>query len=108
MSNTIQINQAVTRQAIVALVNAAADYVEAKTKAVAVAEARFDGLVKGVHYLLTVEGIAPGAAPFSVHLDVLNAVRDQGPRPVFTGTNPLRLNWQTAVVEAIVAKWGVA
>lgn len=104
MSNNY--NEAITRRMIVRLHNTYADCVEAHgPKAIAVAKARWAGLVEGSHFALQAMGISPGSAPFAVEADVIAVIREVGDRPPFTTANTERKAWGIAVTERLLNLW---
>lgn len=99
-------NEAITRRMIVSLINAYADSAAGGGKIEHTRKmGRYDGLVQGVHYALTIMDIAPGAAPFSVEADVLAVVREVGDRPPFTTGNEARKQWVIDMTERLLNLW---
>jgi len=103
-------NEDLTREMIVRLVNTCADVREAKpgTKAFAVATAHFTGMAHGAHFALRAMGISPGAAPFAVEMDVIDAIRAHGDRPPHSTMNAEYKVWLPAVTDDLLAKWVAA
>jgi hypothetical protein len=103
----INVNEALTRRAIVRLLTFYAEWVhEDKPKAKEIAKARFVGYFHGLHFLLELQGISSGSAPFSVELDLLEATRANGepPRGGGSSNEPYKV-WVNTITLALLTKW---
>lgn len=100
-------NEALTRRMIGTIIGAYADVLDAKagTKDRSVKLARYQGLAEGIHYALTLQGTATGAAPASVELDVVDAFLSIGHRPPFATNNKPRKEWSMNVTEYLLGRW---
>jgi hypothetical protein len=107
-------NEALTRRLVVHLIHRYVEWTEAfgpslrssTSKAVQIAEARFDEAAQTAHFALQLQGIEPGSAPASVRIDIHSATNRFGPPPTRgMAHNDEYLAWQTGLVDFLITKW---